>query len=62
MTLGEPEHQDIRSLQYCHRQPDAPTVGHRDAVARLLGNTRFNPEISLVRMASHDPRNTAQAH
>ena len=62
MTPGRAEHQDIRPLRIAIVNLMPTKMATETQLLRLLGNTPLQLEISLVRMASHDPRNTAQAH
>jgi len=62
MTPGRAEHQDIRPLHIAIVNLMPTKLATETQLLRLLGNTPLQLEISLVRMASHDPRNTAQAH
>lgn len=62
MTPGRAEHQDIRPLHIAIVNLMPTKMATETQLLRLLGNTPLQLEISLVRMASHDPRNTAQAH
>jgi homoserine O-succinyltransferase len=62
MTPGRAQHQDIRPLHIAIVNLMPTKMATETQLLRLLGNTPLQLEISLLRMASHDPRNTAQAH
>ena len=62
MTPGRAQHQDIRPLHIAIVNLMPTKMETETQLLRLLGNTPLQLEISLLRMASHDPRNTAQAH
>ncbi|MEI2776908.1 MAG: homoserine O-succinyltransferase [Tetrasphaera sp.] len=62
MTQGRAVHQDIRPLRIAIVNLMPTKMATETQLLRLLGNTPLQLEITLVRMATHDPRNTAQAH
>lgn len=62
MTQGRAVHQDIRPLHIAIVNLMPTKMATETQLLRLLGNTPLQLEITLIRMASHDPRNTAQAH
>jgi len=62
MTQGRAGHQDIRPLHIAIVNLMPTKMATETQLLRLLGNTPLQLEITLIRMASHDPRNTAQAH
>jgi homoserine O-succinyltransferase len=62
MTEGRAFHQDIRPLKIAIVNLMPTKMATETQLLRLLGNTPLQLEITLVRMESHDPRNTAAAH
>jgi homoserine O-succinyltransferase len=62
MTEGRAFHQDIRPLHIAIVNLMPTKMATETQLLRLLGNTPLQLEITLVRMESHDPRNTAAAH
>ena len=62
MTDDRAAHQDIRPLRIAIVNLMPTKMATETQLLRLLGNSPLQVEITLLRMASHDPRNTAQAH
>ncbi len=62
MTQGRAVNQDIRPLHIAIVNLMPTKLVTETQLLRLLSNTPLQLEITLLRMASHDPRNTPQDH
>jgi homoserine O-succinyltransferase len=62
MTRGRAGHQDIRPLRIAIVNLMPTKIHTETQLLRLLGSTPLQVEITLLRMGSHDPRNTSAEH
>jgi homoserine O-succinyltransferase len=62
MTETRAGHQDIRPLRIAIINLMPTKINTETQMLRLLGNTPLQVEITLVRMRSHDSRNTSPEH
>jgi homoserine O-succinyltransferase/O-acetyltransferase len=62
MTDTRAGHQDIRPLRIAITNLMPTKINTETQLLRLLGNTPLQVEITLLRMGSHDPRNTSAEH
>jgi len=62
MTQGRAGHQDIRPLRIAIVNLMPTKINTETQLLRLLGSTPLQLEISLLRMGSHDSRNTSTEH
>ena len=62
MTRGRAGHQDIRPLRIAIVNLMPTKIHTETQLLRLLGSTPLQVEITLLRMGSHDSRNTSSAH
>ena len=62
MTADDAARQDIRPLQIALLNLMPNKIRTETQIARLVGATPLQVELSLVKVASHTPKNTAAAH
>jgi len=62
MTQGRAGHQDIRPLRIAIVNLMPTKIHTETQLLRLLGSTPLQVEITLLRMGSHDARNTSSEH
>jgi homoserine O-succinyltransferase len=62
MSEEHAHHQDIRPLKICIVNLMPTKVDTETQLLRLLGNTPLQVQITLMRMSTHDSRNTAKEH
>ncbi|HEY6798249.1 MAG TPA: homoserine O-succinyltransferase [Kineosporiaceae bacterium] len=62
MTAGRAGHQDIRPLRIAIVNLMPTKINTETQLLRLLGSTPLQVEITLLRMGSHEARNTSSLH
>jgi homoserine O-succinyltransferase len=62
MTANRADHQDIRPLRIAITNLMPTKINTETQILRLLGNSPLQVEITLLRMGSHDSRNTSAEH